>query len=172
MTLPLLFPFVASVDHTDLIISLLKWVLICAARLDLTHFFFILPTLKVKSDFITRISGTLPSMFMIMNSREFLSVLHVVFLNISLVLSFLTLWFVIKHWIVLLPAFYILILLIRLAFGILFKKSFTFASKMDYFNKSFVSRIFFQLPALYGKVSVFLLNWSYLEIYCPRLVFY
>lgn len=37
----------------NLIITLLKWVLICFLHLDLTHFFFISATLEIKSDFFT-----------------------------------------------------------------------------------------------------------------------
>ena len=125
----------------DLVISLLKWMLICTVHLDLTHFFFISGTLDVKSDFITRlwVSGISPSTLMILNYREFLSVLYVVFFTRPSILSFLPLIFVIIDWTVPLSAFYILIFTIKLAFGILFITSSTFVSKLDYFTKLLVS---------------------------------
>ena len=113
-------------------------------------------------------------MFMILNSREFLLVLYVAFLTISSFVSFLPLCFVIIDWIILLSEFYILLFTIRLAFGILFKTSFTFASKMVYFAKSLVSIIcffFFNFLLFFDKVSVFLPNFLCLEFPFPLLDF-
>ena len=81
----------------------------------------------------------LPSTFMILNCRKFLSVLYVVFFTRSPVLCFLPSSFVIIDWKVLLSTFYILLFTTKLALGILFSTSFNFSSKMDYFITSFVS---------------------------------
>lgn len=121
---------------------------------------------------------------MILNSWEFLSVLYVVFFTRSSGHSFLSSSFVSIDWRVLSSAFYILLVTIRLAFGILFSASFSFASKMVYSIKSLVSNscffikllafVFFILNFLLfiGKVSVSLLNCLCLGFYFPLFEFY
>ena len=125
----------------NLIITLIKWVLICAVDVEMTHFIFISVTLMVKSDFFTRLwlFGVFSATFMILNSRQFFSVLYVVFLARPSVFSFLSFWFVIIAWRVLLSAFYILLFIIKSTFSFLFSTSFTFASKMNYSIKLIVS---------------------------------